>query len=245
MTSTVHPMTRVLIVHAHPEPRSFTSAMKDEAKRGFETLGCEVRVSDLYASRFNPVASAADFGNAADRDYLVYAKEQRVAYAGGTLADDIKDEVENVLWADLVVLNFPIFWYSVPAIMKGWIDRVFLSGPFYGGMRFYNKGGLTGKRAWITTTLGGQPHMFGEGAVHGKIELLLSHLIRGTLGYVGFAVLEPFFGYHVPYISEDDRIALLARFTTAVQQWEQRGVLEMPSLENFDRRLYPLDPLQT
>ncbi|WP_207002291.1 NAD(P)H-dependent oxidoreductase [Trinickia mobilis] len=238
-------MKRVLIVHAHPEPRSFTSSMKGEATRVFEALGCEVRVSDLYAKQFNPVASAADFAGAEGRDYLVYAKEQRAAYAGGTLADDIKEEVESVLWADLVVLNFPIFWFSVPAIMKGWIDRVFLSGPFYGGLRFYDKGGLTGKRAWITTTLGGQPHMFGERAVHGQIELMLSHLIRGTLGYVGFTVLEPFFGYHVPYISEDDRIALLARFRNAVQQWERREVLEMPSLDNFDQRLYPLSSLQT
>jgi NAD(P)H dehydrogenase (quinone) len=81
-------MKRVLIVHAHPEPRSFTSAIKDEIVREFEAAGCEVRVSDLYAKRFNPVASADDFANRAQADYLVYALEQRHAHAHETLAPD-------------------------------------------------------------------------------------------------------------------------------------------------------------
>jgi len=125
-------MKRVLIVHAHPEPRSFTSAMKDEAVREFEAAGCEVRVSDLYAKRFNPVASADDFTARAQADYLVYALEQRHAYAQESLAPDVAEEVANVIWADTVVLNFPIFWFSVPAIMKGWIDRVFRLDTAYG-----------------------------------------------------------------------------------------------------------------
>lgn len=117
-------------------------------------------------------------------EYLVYAREQRLAYANGSLPADILEEVESVQWADLLVLNFPVFWFSVPAILKGCIDRVFLSGAFYGGVRFYDRGGMRGKRAWVTSTLGGRPHMFGDDAVYGRIETLLSHLLRGTLGYV-------------------------------------------------------------
>jgi NAD(P)H dehydrogenase (quinone) len=229
---------RVLIVHAHPEPRSFTGSMRTEAAKTFEELGYEVRVSDLYEKNFNPVASSADFPNR-EKDYLVYALEQRVAYANGSLPDDIRVEVENVLWADLLVLNFPIFWFSTPAILKGWIDRVFLSGPLYGGLRFYDRGGLRGKQAWVTCTLGGQPHMFGNGAVHGHIDLLLSHLLRGTLGYVGYEVLEPFFGYHVPYISPEKRAEVLESFRLAIRELDQRKRLEMPSLDDFDDTLRP------
>lgn len=229
---------RVLIVHAHPEPRSFTASMKAEAEKQFRALGYEVRVSDLYAQGFNPVASAADFPDR-EEDYLVYAKEQRVAYANSTLPDDIRREVENVQWADLLVLNFPIFWFSVPAILKGWIDRVFLSGPFYGGMRFYDRGGLRGKKAWVTTTLGGRPHMFGEDAVHGRIDLLLSHLLRATLGYVGYEVYEPFFGYHVPYITPEQRTEVMEEFKSAIVGLDDRATLAMPSLDSFDELLYP------
>ncbi|WP_175856258.1 NAD(P)H-dependent oxidoreductase [Burkholderia anthina] len=230
---------RVLLVHAHPEPQSFTSSMFRAARDVLLQAGDEVRTSDLYALDFNPVASASDFRARDDPDYLVYAKEQRAARERGTLAADIDEEVDKVLWADLVILNFPIFWFSTPAILKGWIDRVFLSGPFYGGMRFYDRGGLKGKRAWVTATLGGRPHMFGKDAVHGDLDAMLAHLLRGTLGYVGFDVLEPFFGYHIPYLDDAARAAIFDAFRHQVANWRTRPTLSFPSLDDFDERLYP------
>ena len=118
----------VLIVFAHNEPRSFNAAMKDLSVGTLEAAGHAVQVSDLYAMGFNPVASAADFSERANPDYLVYALEQRHAYGKGALAPDIAAEVDKVKWADLIIFNFPIYWYGMPAIMKGWIDRVFISG---------------------------------------------------------------------------------------------------------------------
>ncbi len=70
----------VLIVFAHNEPRSFNAAMKDEAVRLLQGEGHAVQVSDLNAMHLNPVASAADFGERANPDYLVYALEQRNAF---------------------------------------------------------------------------------------------------------------------------------------------------------------------
>lgn len=232
-------MKHVLIVHAHPEPKSFTASMKTAAHEELEAMGCEVRVADLYAEGFNPVASGEDFVARSDPDYLVYALEQRKGFSSGTLAPDIAKHVANVQWADLVIFNFPVYWFSVPAIMKGWIDRVFLSGPFYGGMRFYDQGGLKGKTAWVTLTLGGQPHMFGPEGIHGEFPQMLSHLLRGTLGYLGFKVLDPFVGYHVPYISQADRVSLLAEFRAQVREVESRNALHFPSLDNFDEVLRP------
>lgn len=234
-------MKRVLIVHAHPEPQSFSSSLKAEAVREFEAAGCEVRVSDLYAKQFNPVASIGDFLARSRTDYLVYALEQRNAYQNGSLAPDIAEEVANVMWADLVILNFPIFWFSVPAIMKGWIDRVLLSGPFYGGLRFYDRGGMAGKTAWVTHTLGGRPHMFGPHSIHAELETMLTHLLRGTLGYVGFRVLKPFSGFHVPYISPEERNGVMEAFRQAIRHLQSREVLTFPSLDQFDKQLYPLE----
>jgi len=203
-------------------------------------MGCEVRVVDLYGIGFQPVASGADFADRANAEYLTYALEQRNAFAGASLSPDIAEQVAHVQWADLVVLSFPVFWFSVPAILKGWIDRVLLSGPFYGGLRFYDRGGLKGKAAWATFTIGGQPHMFGPGTVHGDLNAMMSHLLRGTLGYVGFKVLKPFVGFHIPYISAEARAEVMQRFRHDVRHVSSRPALAFPSLDDFDAALQPL-----
>jgi NAD(P)H dehydrogenase (quinone) len=231
---------RVHIVHAHPEPLSFSASMFRVAGEVLRSAGHFVQDSDLYAMNFDPVASSDDFSKRADSGYLVYALEQRHGFKHGGLAVGIKTEIEKLLAADLLILNFPIFWFSAPAILKGWIDRVLLSGLCYGGKRFYDRGGLAGKKAWITATLGGRPHMFGDNAVHGQLNDMLRHLLRGTLAYVGFDVLEPFYAYHVPYISTEARSKLLEEFREALITIEKRASLPSFSLDDFDEQFYPL-----
>lgn|GEM_PF-219459 len=184
----------IQIVQAHNEPQSFNAAMKNLAVDELCSQGHSVEVSDLYAMRWNPVASAADFCSRANPEYLTYAMEQRHNHSHHSLAPDIQGELEKLLKADLVILNFPIYWFSMPAIMKGWIDRVLVSGVCYGGKRFYDQGGLLGKKAMLAITLGGQPHMFSEDGVHGDLNDMLRPILRGTLAYSGMAVLPPFCG---------------------------------------------------
>ncbi|WP_342625477.1 NAD(P)H-dependent oxidoreductase [Pseudomonas alkylphenolica] len=230
----------VLIVHAHPEPQSFTAALRDTAVETFQAQGHQVQVSDLYAMNWNPVASADDFATRENPEYLVYALEQRLGVKSGSIAADIQGELDKLLWADLVVLNFPIFWFSAPAILKGWIDRVLVSGVCYGGKRFYDQGGLAGKKALVTVTLGGREHMFGEGAIHGPLEDMLRPILRGTLAYVGFDVLEPFVAWHVPYISEEARKDFLLSYQQRLQHLSDDQPLAFPRLSQFDEALYPL-----
>ncbi|MBH3410698.1 NAD(P)H-dependent oxidoreductase [Pseudomonas putida] len=231
---------KVLIVHAHPEPQSFTAALRDQAAATFRAQGHEVQVSDLYAMGWNPVASADDFSQRENPDYLVYALEQRLGVKSGSIAPDIQQELDKRLWADLLVLNFPIFWFSAPAMLKGWIDRVLVSGVCYGGKRFYDQGGLAGKRALVTVTLGGREHMFGEGAIHGPLQDMLRPILRGTLAYVGFEVLEPFVAWHVPYISDEARQTFLHRYEQRLQHLSDDLPLSFPRLDQFDEALYPL-----
>ncbi|MFJ7809751.1 Glutathione-regulated potassium-efflux system ancillary protein KefF [compost metagenome] len=229
----------VLIVHAHNEPRSFNSAMARLAAEVLEDKGHCVVMSDLYAMRFNPVASAEDFRERANSDYLVYALEQRHAVSSGTLAADIAGELDKIRWADLIILNFPIYWFSMPAILKGWIDRVFVSGYCYGGKRIYDQGGLKGKQAMLAFSLGGQPHMFGPDAIHGELETLLRPIQRGVLGYVGLSVLPPFAAFHVPYISEDARHEYLEQYRQHLLTLDERPPLVFPSLDDFDSNMRP------
>lgn len=230
----------VLIVHAHPEPKSFCTAMKSLACEELERGGHAVQVSDLYAMRFNPVASAEDFSQRADPDYCVYALEQRHAVKNGTLSADIQAELDKLLWCDLLLLNFPIYWFSTPAILKGWIDRVLVSGSVYGGKRFYDRGGLRGKRALVSFTIGGQPHMFGPGAIHGPISDMLRPLLQGTLAYTGLQVHAPFIAWHVPCISQEARTAILDQWRQRLRRIGDESFLEFPSLEDFSDDLHPL-----
>lgn len=232
----------VLIVHAHPEPRSFCGALKDAAVETLQALGHQVQVSDLYGMDFNPVASADDFRQREQPDYLVYALEQRHGVASNTLAPDILEEIRKVREADLLILSFPIFWMSVPAMLKGWIDRVFVSGPFYGGKRVYDRGGMVGKRALVCATLGGRDHMFGTGSLHGELHGpsgLLRPLLQGSLGYVGMDVLEPFVAYHVPYVDDATRRQMLVRWRELLTHLDHRPVLPMPRLDDFDDTFRP------
>ncbi|MDB5980587.1 MAG: dehydrogenase [Pseudomonas sp.] len=230
----------VLIVHAHPEPQSFTAALRDKARTTLEALGHVVHVSDLYAMDWDPVASAADFSSRDNPDYLVYALEQRLGASTQSLSADIQQELDKLLWADLLILNFPIYWFSMPAMLKGWIDRVLVSGICYGGKRFYDKGGLVGKKALVTVTLGGREHMFGEGAIHGPLNEMLRPILRGTLAYVGLEVLEPFVSWHVPYISNEDREGFLQQYEQRLGQLDAEQPLSFPKLSFFDSALYPL-----
>jgi NAD(P)H dehydrogenase (quinone) len=223
-----------LIIHAHHEPQSFCSAMANTAATTLRQQGHIITISDLYAMSWNPVASAADFISRDNPDYLTYALEQRKGWASQTLAPDILAEVEKLMVADLVILNFPLYWFSVPAILKGWFDRVLLSGVTYGGRRIYDRGPLKGKKALLACTLGGRQHMFDHDGIHGETGILLKHILQGTLGYVGMDVLTPFFGYHVPYLNDDDRAAILDAYQKRLNNIWDEPPLKMPNLNDYD-----------
>ncbi len=212
--------------------------MRNTVVESLKLSGWQTTVTDLHQSKFNPIAGAEDFDQRVREDYLVYAKEQRHGWANKSIAPEIADEVENLLSADLLVLVFPIYWFSVPAQMKGWIDRVMLSGVFYGGRDIYARGGMNGKRALVVASLGGREHMFGPSAIHGELKGMLRHLLQGTLGYVGYSVLDPYFAYHVPYIDDDARKGMLKNLSEITRNLDVREVMDMPDLENFDAQFH-------
>lgn len=228
-------MAKVHLVHAHPEPHSFCSAMAREAERVLKSRNHDVSFSDLYALNFDPVVRASEFTDRANKDYLVYALEQRHALEHDALAPDVQREVDALLASDTLMLVFPLYWFSVPALIKGWIDRCFLSGAMYGGKRIYGRGGMVGKRAVIGVTLGGREHMFGAQGIHGELASgMLRHLLQGTLGYVGYEVVEPFFAWHVPYCSDAERADALARWCDFIESHDTRPRIAMPLLEDYD-----------
>lgn len=230
----------ILIVQAHNEPQSFNAAMKNLAVEELRAQGHCVEVSDLYEMKWNPVASAADFGKRANSEYLTYALEQRHNHSQHTLAPDIQGELDKLLKADLVIFNFPIYWFSMPAIMKGWIDRVLISGVCYGGKRFYDQGGLVGKKAMLAITVGGQPHMLVKDGVHGELNDMLRPILQGTLAYTGMTVLPTFVAHHVPYIPPEARATLLEQYRNHLRSLNTLAPLTFVSLNQFDEKLHPI-----
>ncbi|MGC5324681.1 NAD(P)H-dependent oxidoreductase [Brevibacillus sp. SYSU BS000544] len=101
------------------------------------------------------VADRNDFLIMENSEFLKYQLEQKHASKTNSFAEDIREEQEKLLWADFVIFQFPLWWYSVLAILKGWFDRVFASGFVYGNeVGRYDTGGLKGKKAMLSTLTG-------------------------------------------------------------------------------------------
>ncbi len=146
---------KIFIVHAHHEPKSFNGALTNAAQRLLTSIGHEVKISDLYAMKFDPVSDRRNFTSVKNPDYLKQQMEEMYASEVNGFAPDIQGEIEKVAWCDLMIWQFPLWWFSVPAILKGWVDRVFAMGLAYGQGRAYEKGVLRGKRAMLSITTGG------------------------------------------------------------------------------------------
>lgn len=212
---------QVLIVYAHPEPKSFNGAMKSLAVETLEALGHTVLVSDLYAQGFNPVAGPHDMtGTPADPEYFQLQREQTAACETGSMASDIAAEMEKLRAADLLILQFPIWWFGMPAILKGWADRVFARGFAYLPGRKYDTGMFRGKLAMVAATTGTSADTYAPDGIDGDILTVLWPIHNGLLRYAGFDVLQPFIAYMPGRVGEDGRQACL-------DAWGQRlGALD-------------------
>ncbi|XP_031192981.1 NAD(P)H dehydrogenase [quinone] 1 isoform X2 [Mastomys coucha] len=132
---------RALIVLAHSERTSFNYAMKEAAIQALKKKGWEVMESDLYAMNFNPIISRNDItGKLQDSENFQYPSESSLAYKEGRLSPDIVAEQKKLEAADLVIFQFPLYWFGVPAILKGWFERVLVAGFAYTYATMYDNG---------------------------------------------------------------------------------------------------------
>lgn len=226
---------KVLIVYAHPEPQSFNAALKNTAVETLEKQGHQVQVSDLYAMEFNPVASREDFNSKSDDMFFKYAKEQQYNYEQDTLNPVIKAEFDKLLWADFVILQFPLWWFSVPAILKGWFDKVLLFGGIYGGQYGrYDTARLAGKIGMISTTTGSSEGSYTSTGFSGDIhEQILFHINHGVLYFSGITPLEPFIAYQVSH-DEQERQQYLSLLQQKLENIDNIARIHYPKLSEFD-----------
>nr|MDO8098608.1 NAD(P)H-dependent oxidoreductase [Candidatus Njordarchaeota archaeon] len=204
---------RVFIVFAHHEQRSFNGALKSLAVSVLTEQHHAVKVSDLYAVKFNPVASKQDFLKLPDIQETNYMLMQKSTAQKGRFAKDIDDEQEKVRWADFILFQFPIWWFSPPAIMKGWFDRVLACGFAWDFAKTYSSGLLRGKKAMLSVTTGGGQEGYSEkGANLATINQMLHPIMHGTLYFCGMEVLPPFVAYGAFQVGDQGRKKYLEEF---------------------------------
>ncbi|MDT0448109.1 NAD(P)H-dependent oxidoreductase [Streptomyces hesseae] len=196
---------KILVVSAHPEPQSLNATLTTVAVEHLRAAGHEVRVSDLYAMKWKAGLDADDYlDHAPDRRLKVLTAAGQATLAG-RLSPDIAAEQEKLLWSDAVILQFPMWWFSVPAILKGWMDRVF-TNEFCDGSTVpppYSEGALGGRRALVSVTLGARESSFSDRGIHGPLSDVLFPLQHGLFWFTGMSPLEPFAVYGCNELPEE------------------------------------------
>lgn len=142
---------KVLIISSHPNVgKSFNHRLIQAAKETLEADGCAVVVNDLVAIGFNPVGGPNDFIDVGDSDFFDYQMEQKRASQGHRYAPDVQHQMDLLTWCDIVIHQYPIYWWNLPAIHKGWLDRVLAYYYCYGGGNTH----LQGKKWMCSVTTG-------------------------------------------------------------------------------------------
>jgi NAD(P)H dehydrogenase (quinone) len=184
------------IVLSHPESRSFNGHLAQVACRALETQGWSVSVSDLYAMGFDPCERAEHYVARRQPGRFDVQAEQRHASERGTIPDVVTAEIDRLDRADLLILQYPMWWHLPPAMLKGWLDRVLIYGEVYASQKRFENGRFVGKRAMLSVTVGTSEETYAFDGRSGDIDLLLWP-VNFSLAYVGYAVLLPFIAYGV------------------------------------------------
>jgi NAD(P)H dehydrogenase (quinone) len=189
----------VMIVYAHPEHRSLNGSLHSVMVEHLERAGHEVVVSDLYAMHWKSQLDADDFPERDPEAPFQPMRDSGLAFGQGTQSRDVAEEQAKLMRADALILQFPLWWFTMPAILKGWVDRVYAYGFAYGvgehsdqrwGVR-YGEGAMAGKRAMLVATTGGWESHYAPRGINGPIGDLLFPIQHGILHYPGFEVVPP------------------------------------------------------
>ncbi|EPR67686.1 NAD(P)H-dependent oxidoreductase [Cyclobacterium qasimii] len=165
---------KYLVIYAHPNPQSLNGHLREIIVKLLEDRGHEVRIRDLYHLKFNPVLSLEDM------------EGQR----RGQVCVEVKTEQDFITWADCLLVIHPIWWTGLPAILKGYIDRVFSYGFAYQYKQGVQKGLLNGKQIVVINTHGKSKKEYQD---IGMDQALVLTSDRGIYAYSGLEITHHFF----------------------------------------------------
>jgi NAD(P)H dehydrogenase (quinone) len=171
-------LVNVLVMFAHPRRDSFSGAILDSLCAGLTAAGHTVEVGDLYRQGFDPRLRPEDYAQ----------------FEGNPMPDDVLAEQARVERADALAFVFPVWWWSLPAMLKGWIDRVFASGWAYEFTPSRSRGLLRDRPTLLLCVAGSREATYRkygyDTAMHTQIDV-------GILGYCGIRDIGTEFFYEV------------------------------------------------
>ncbi len=157
----------ILIVLSHPDTKSFSHAIAKRFMEGAKEAGHTCELADLHAEEFNPCWTMSDIEN-----------------DGTSPPEDILKEQSRISKCDAVCFVFPLFWFGMPAMLKGWIDRVWSWGWAYDQLDDHNKSLQKNRTAIMLIPAGANPNSWEP---YAEIENSMRNIWEtGTLGYFGF-----------------------------------------------------------
>lgn len=181
-----------LIIYCHPNPKSFNAAILDIYTKALQGKGHDVRIRDLYQMKFSPVLTAADFE----------------AMHKGAVLPDVKTEQDHIRWAEIITFIYPIWWSGMPALDRGYVDRVLSEGFAYQlgpeGLKTY----LNDKKVVLINTMGA---LESEYEKTGMLKSIRQTTVEGIFEFCGMKVIRHQYFGAVTLVSDSDRKAMLEK----------------------------------
>ncbi len=192
--------------------------MKNLAVQILSSQGHTVSVSDLYGQGFSAVAQKWDFITTSGGHFNYMLEQKHAAKLDLAFSPDIIAEIQKVKEADLTLFVSPIWWFNVPAILKGWFDRVLAMGVTWDGGKIYENGLMRGKQAMLIVNGGGPTEYYQENGKHKATATQILHPINhGTLAFCGFNVHEPFVALNILGAGTEGRAQMLKELEYRLQ----------------------------
>ncbi|MFM2386677.1 MAG: hypothetical protein RL660_1434 [Bacteroidota bacterium] len=188
----------ILFVYAHPNPKSFTASIINELVDKAKEKNHHTDIRDLYAINFNPVLSNSDFQT----------------FHSGSIPADIKTEQDLISNADIIVMVYQLWWTQFPAMLKGYIDRVYSYGFAYQYGANGLEGLLKGKKVFLVTNTGTPSEIYTQYDMHTAINKTSN---SGIFEYCGMEVLEHIYNGGVVISTDETRKAYIEN---AVQSFD-------------------------
>ena len=190
---------KYLIVYAHPKPKSFNHAILETISEELKKKKKEFKVRDLYKIGFNPLLSTKDLSE----------------IQNGAVPQDIKREQNYISKADTIIFVFPIWWSAMPAMLKGYIDRVFSFGFAYDETEDGITGLLKGKKVMIVNTTGASKEDYER---MGGFKMMNMSMDMAIFQFIGMEVIGHKYFSSVPYVSQQDRKKMLKELKLLVKE---------------------------
>lgn len=218
----------IFILHYYDDEKTFNHRLFLREKEFFESTGANVACTLLTHNNFNPVSGRENFTECSDKNFFSQKKEERFAAANNTFKPEIEHEIQKLEKCDFLLIQFPLRFFSMPAVLKGYIDKHFALGRIYGGLAIYENGFFKGKRALLSIIADeAQEHFIADG-LHGDIQEIINPIHRGILQYIGFSLLADKIFYAPDSYPPDEQQKMIDDFIARLRMLSAESPATIP-----------------